>query len=152
MFAPTVSHSQHVCAARAEQCHLVVQEVMAWIFQLAMALNYLHEQPHPILHRDIKQANVFLDGRYGVKLGDFGLARTLSSESQLAQTVCIKGNALAHSVPVQACGTPYYLSPELCLGQPYDSKSDCWALGCLLYEMMTLKRPFHVTCCFASEW
>jgi NIMA (never in mitosis gene a)-related kinase len=124
---------------------------MAWIFQLAMALNYLHEQPHPILHRDIKQANVFLDGRYGVKLGDFGLARTLSSESQLAQTVCIGkcfGSVNDAMYGVQACGTPYYLSPELCLGQPYDSKSDCWALGCLLYEMMTLKRPFHVICCF----
>lgn len=39
-------------------------------------------------------------------------------------------------------GTPYYLSPEVCLGQPYDTKSDMWMLGCCLYEMVTLTRPF----------
>ena len=60
---------------------------MAWVTQLVLALMHLHTQPHCVLHRDIKQANVFLDGRIGVKLGDFGLARTLSSESNLAKTV-----------------------------------------------------------------
>ena len=40
-------------------------------------------------------------------------------------------------------GTPYYLSPEICKGQPYNHKSDIWALGCVIYEMMNLKRPFE---------
>lgn len=40
-------------------------------------------------------------------------------------------------------GTPYYLSPEVCLGQKYDHKSDMWMLGCILYELCTLKRPFE---------
>lgn len=64
-----------------------VQEVMAWACQLVLALQYLHTRPHCVLHRDIKLANVFLEGRMCVKLGDFGLARTLTSESQLAETV-----------------------------------------------------------------
>jgi len=102
------------------------EEIMTWTCQLVLALKYTHSQC--ILHRDLKQANIFLVGRRMVKLGDFGLARTLSSETQLAET---------------ACGTPYYLSPELCLGQKYNQKSDCWALGCVVYEMLTLKRPFH---------
>ena len=41
-----------------------------------------------------------------------------------------------------ATGTPYYLSPEVCLGQQYDNKSDMWMLGCILYELCTTKRPF----------
>eukprot|EP00656_Telonema_subtile_P041830 TRINITY_DN4713_c0_g1_i4.p1 TRINITY_DN4713_c0_g1~~TRINITY_DN4713_c0_g1_i4.p1 ORF type:complete len:727 (+),score=154.78 TRINITY_DN4713_c0_g1_i4:251-2431(+) len=102
------------------------EEVVAWTCQLAMALKYTHSQC--VLHRDLKQANIFLIGRSFVKLGDFGLARALSSETQLAET---------------ACGTPYYLSPELCLGKPYNQKSDCWALGCVIYELLTLRRPFH---------
>ena len=40
-------------------------------------------------------------------------------------------------------GTPFYLSPEVCNGNPYDYKSDAWMLGCVLYEMCTLKRPFE---------
>ena len=118
---------------------------MAWTCQLVLALQYLHTRPHCVLHRDIKLANVFLEGRMCVKLGDFGLARTLTSESQLAETV-MQGTWCdsADGSGGQACGTPYYLSPELCLGQPYDEKSDCWALGCLLYELMTLERPFNV--------
>lgn len=102
------------------------EEVISWTCQLALALKYTHAQC--VLHRDLKQANIFLIGRSFVKLGDFGLARALSSESQLAET---------------ACGTPYYLSPELCLGKGYDQKSDCWALGCVIYELLTLRRPFH---------
>ena len=62
-----------------------------------------------------------------VKLGDFGISRVLSSDTELAHTVI---------------GTPYYLSPEICEDQPYNRKSDVWALGCLLYELATLKRAF----------
>jgi len=102
------------------------EEVMAYTCQLILAMKYIHSKR--ILHRDLKLANVFLDGRTYVKLGDFGLARALSSERELAET---------------ACGTPYYLSPELCLGHPYDQKSDCWAMGCVMYELLTLRRPFQ---------
>jgi len=102
------------------------EEVMAWVCQLVLALKYVHGKR--FLHRDLKLANVFLEGRLYVKVGDFGLARALTSENQLAAT---------------ACGTPYYLSPELCLGQQYDHKSDVWAMGCVIYELLTLRRPFQ---------
>ncbi|CAG8641766.1 10256_t:CDS:2, partial [Acaulospora morrowiae] len=81
-----------------------------------------------ILHRDIKPDNVFLDSNNNIKLGDFGLSRTLNPERELARTYV---------------GTPFYMSPELITKSLYDVKSDIWALGCLLYELCALQRPFQ---------
>jgi serine/threonine protein kinase len=71
---------------------------------------------------------VFLDENNIIKLGDFGLSRTLSShEIAFAQTYV---------------GTPYYMSPEIISSLPYTHASDIWALGCVLYELMTHSPPF----------
>ncbi|EPY83609.1 hypothetical protein CB1_000548030 [Camelus ferus] len=72
--------------------------------------------------------NIFLTKDGTIQLGDFGIARVLNSTVELART-CI--------------GTPYYLSPEICENKPYNNKSDVWALGCVLYEMCTLKHAFE---------
>ncbi|TEB28738.1 kinase-like protein [Coprinellus micaceus] len=80
-----------------------------------------------ILHRDLKPDNVFLDEAHNVKLGDFGLSKALAQAS-FANTYV---------------GTPYYMSPELMQEKAYDSKSDIWSLGCLIYELCALKPPFH---------
>lgn len=101
-------------------------QVLDWLIQTALSLNYVHQRK--ILHRDVKTQNIFLTQDNLCKLGDFGIARTLSSTFDQANTFV---------------GTPYYLSPELILERPYDHMSDVWALGIVLYEMMALKHPFN---------
>lgn len=97
------------------------------IVQLLLGLYHIHSKR--VIHRDIKAANLFLCSHMRrVKIGDLGVARTLGATSSMAQTMV---------------GTPYYMSPELVQGEPYNVKSDVWAAGCLLYELMTLKHPFN---------
>ena len=81
------------------------------------------------MKQDLKAANVFLtDMPVVAKIGDMGVAKVL--KSACTQTVI---------------GTPYYISPEIWRKQPYNSKSDMWSLGCLLYEMCMLRRPFNAS-------
>ncbi|XP_053640197.1 uncharacterized protein [Cherax quadricarinatus] len=103
------------------------QKIIRWFIQITMALQYLHV--HNVLHRDLKSQNIFLTRSGLIKLGDFGIARILNSSVDMATTMI---------------GTPSYMSPELFAGLPYNYKSDIWALGCLLYELATLKHPFPV--------
>ena len=98
---------------------------MNWFIQLAMALEYIHGRK--VLHRDIKVSNIFLTGNNTVKLGDFGISKVLETTQEQAQTVV---------------GTPYYMSPEVCESKPYTHKSDIWALGCVLFELCALDKPF----------
>ncbi|KAH8876402.1 Serine/threonine-protein kinase Nek4 [Schistosoma japonicum] len=100
--------------------------VVEWFVQLAIALQYMHERN--VLHRDLKTRNIFLTRTNIVKLGDLGIARVLESSSSMATTLI---------------GTPYYMSPELYANKPYNHKSDIWALGCVLYEMSTLRHAFN---------
>ena len=93
--------------------------------QVCLGVEYLHRKN--ILHRDIKAMNVFLHSNGGVKIGDMGVAKIVSDVSQFVKSVV---------------GTPFYLSPELCLEKPYNHKSDVWSLGCLLYELCARAPPF----------
>lgn len=95
--------------------------------QIVAALKYVHSVH--VLHRDMKPQNILLTGPQHriVKLADFGIAKVLSSKTEQAQTLI---------------GTPQFLSPELCAGSKYDAKSDVWALGCVLYELAQLRKPF----------
>lgn len=100
-------------------------QVLDWFVQTCLAIKHMHDRK--VLHRDIKAANIFLTSAGRVKLGDFGISKTLTETKAAANTVI---------------GTPYYLSPEMVNSKPYGYKSDVWALGVLLYEMCTFKPPF----------
>lgn len=94
--------------------------------QICLALKYVHDRK--ILHRDLKTQNIFLTAKGDIKIGDFGIARVLQDTYDCAQT---------------AIGTPYYLSPEICQEKPYNQKTDIWSLGCILYELVTLRHAFN---------
>ena len=104
-----------------EQALIIVSGVLE-------ALAYSHQ--HGIVHRDIKPANVIITHNGSVKVMDFGIARALHGASTtMTQTGMVMG-------------TPQYLSPEQALGKAVDHRSDLYATGCLLYELLSLRPPF----------
>ncbi len=113
-------------AERVQQRPLGVGEAVDVATQIAAALAVAHEAG--IVHRDIKPANVMVDGQGHVKVLDFGIAR-LTAGSSLTQTATVLGSAP-------------YLAPELCRGAAADARSDIYALGCVLYELLSGRPPF----------
>ncbi|CAF0733330.1 unnamed protein product [Rotaria sordida] len=99
-------------------------QVVEWLIQILIAVHYMHKSR--ILHRDLKARNIFLKSNK-VKIGDFGISRILVGTMDVASTFT---------------GTPYYMSPEVMKHDGYESKSDIWSVGCLLYEMCTYQHAF----------
>ena len=118
--------NQKIKKQKEKKSPLTEQEIINYLTQICLALNHIHKKK--IIHRDLKSGNIFLTKSGLVKLGDFGIAKGFKNTWEKAKT---------------KVGTPYYLSPEIINSMPYDSKSDIWALGVLLYEMMTFKMPFN---------
>ncbi|CAX40143.1 serine/threonine-protein kinase, putative [Candida dubliniensis CD36] len=102
------------------RCHYGINAEKVDLFKTAQEPKYTNT----IIHRDIKPDNIFVGTC--IKLGDFGLAKMLS------------GNDFAKTY----VGTPYYMSPEVLLDDPYSPVCDIWSLGCVLYELCTLEPPF----------
>ena len=94
--------------------------------QICIALEYIHGQK--IIHRDLKTQNILLTKTGDIKISDFGISRILSNSDEFAST---------------SIGTPYYIAPEVCKGESYNYQADVWSLGCIIYELCSLKRPFE---------
>ncbi|EQC25515.1 NEK protein kinase [Saprolegnia diclina VS20] len=96
--------------------------------QMALAVQHMHASN--VLHRDLKPKNMFVFETGRLVVGDFGIAKCLESSASLAETLI---------------GSPAYMAPEIFEGQPYGLKADVWALGCILYELMTGRCPFRAS-------
>ncbi|KAJ1209822.1 hypothetical protein NDU88_005194 [Pleurodeles waltl] len=107
---------------------LTEPEVRYYLRQIVSGLKYLHDQE--ILHRDLKLGNFFINETMELKVGDFGLAARLEPLEQRRRTIC---------------GTPNYLSPEVLNKQGHGCESDIWALGCVMYTMLSGRPPFETT-------
>ncbi|KAJ1527849.1 hypothetical protein ONE63_007789 [Megalurothrips usitatus] len=123
-FAGGGTLAQLLAARAARSAPLSERRALSLFGQVVAAIRHMHA--HSVLHRDLKTENIFLTKDNVVKVGDFGISKVMGTQVQ-AETVL---------------GTPYYLSPEMCEGLQYDQKSDVWALGCVLYELLALRRAF----------
>lgn len=101
-----------------------------WLWQMACGLEFMHTHDPCILHRDLKPSNIYLTNDGIIRLGDMGIARALDHPGMMATTFC---------------GTPPYMSPEALREDPYNAKTDMWALGCCVVEMATLDRAYDAS-------
>jgi TolB-like protein/Flp pilus assembly protein TadD len=118
-------------AVLQQQGPLPVARVVSIVGQLCEALAEAHRLP--VVHRDLKPANIFLEERQGqdwVKIGDFGIAKVLGEH----------GSTLTRDG--LSPGTPLYMAPEQWTGQAVDGRTDLYALGIVLYELLTGRPPF----------
>ena len=101
--------------------------IIEWVIQLTSGVCFIHGKK--IIHRDLKPENIFLTLEKKLKIGDFGIAKGLSKTSGLAST--------------RNAGTLMYMAPEILGGDKYNTMADMWSLGIIIFEIITLKRPFH---------
>jgi Tol biopolymer transport system component/tRNA A-37 threonylcarbamoyl transferase component Bud32 len=120
---------------------LSVETALLYARQIAEALEAAHGRG--IVHRDLKPANVKVTPEGRVKVLDFGLAKAVWGEAEiqdLSQTPMAGG---LETLAGQVLGTPPYMSPEQARGQEVDKRTDIWAFGCLLYELLAGRRAFR---------
>ena len=131
-------------ADRIAQGAIPVDEALPIAKQIAEALEAAHEQG--IIHRDLKPANIKVRPDGTVKVLDFGLAKAMepagAMSPSVSQSPTITTPAMMTGVGM-ILGTAAYMSPEQARGKPADQRSDIWAFGCVLYEMLTGHQPFH---------
>ena len=119
-----------------------IDEALSIAKQIAEALESAHE--HGIIHRDLKPANIKLRDDGTVKVLDFGLAKAMestTSSTNMSLSPTITSPAMTQMGVI--LGTAAYMAPEQAKGKRVDERSDIWAFGCVLYEMLTGKRAFE---------
>ena len=104
---------------------LSMEVIKRWSLQILEALNYLHTRDPPIIHRDLKCSNIFIDGKTStILIGDLGLStRRVDSKMSIA-------------------GTPEFMAPEIFASGVYDEKVDIYAFGMCVLELITKKVPY----------
>jgi Tol biopolymer transport system component len=134
-------------ADRIEQGPIPIDEALPIATQIVVGLEAAHEQG--IVHRDLKPSNIKLRSDGTVKVLDFGLAKTLepaggsdlTRPSELSHSPTIATPAMTQAGVI--LGTTAYMSPEQARGKSVDRRTDIWAFGCVLYEMLTGRRLFE---------
>lgn len=110
-------------------------EALSLLISVAEALQYAHGKG--VIHRDLKPANLLFSAHCEVKVGDFGLAHLRDAD--------------IHSTVGLAVGTPHYMAPEQIMGETVDERTDVYALGAILHEMLTTRPPYEGGSAFAIQ-
>jgi len=118
---------------RIAKSSLELDEALTIALQIAEAVAAAHE--HGIIHRDLKPGNIKITTEDKVKVLDFGLAKAVGREAIDDQSTITELGLVI--------GTPAYMSPEQARGKPADKRSDIWSFGCVLYEMLSGRKPFE---------
>jgi eukaryotic-like serine/threonine-protein kinase len=125
-----------------ERGALPYDEALPIARQIADALEYAHEKG--VIHRDLKPANVKITPEGQVKVLDFGLAKALEVETSISSNISNSPTLTAPATQAGVIlGTAAYMSPEQARGKAADRRADIWSFGCLLYEMLTGRKPFE---------
>ena len=125
-------------AERLARGPMTVADAVPLARQIALALEAAHERG--IIHRDLKPANIKLTHEGAAKVLDFGLAKLSTDETVSADAPT---TTLAGTREGLVVGTPAYMSPEQARGRPVDRRTDVWAFGCVVYEMLTGRSAFR---------